>query len=80
LDWGAHAPSRAGDGALAIANLVLSELFGEAPKRAREGACAPQIDSRLLALDARKRIPPKQNAADPPSPGFGATDTAAATD
>jgi hypothetical protein len=39
-----------------------------------------QIESRLLALDARKRIPPKPNAADPPSPGFGAADTTAATD
>jgi hypothetical protein len=54
---------------LAIVNLVVSELFGEAPKRAREARALP-IESHLLAVDARKRIPPKQSAAD----------TAAATD
>ena len=38
--------SRAGDGALAVANFsppnCAKDCFGEAPKPAREGACAPQ--------------------------------------
>src|SRR5258706_104031 len=45
--WGAHAPSRAGNDALVIAHLFLTMRpgkvrFGESPKLAREGACAPQ--------------------------------------
>jgi hypothetical protein len=50
--WGAHAPSRAGDGALAIANFVsfsrggplqpTEVCFGEAPRPARQGARAPR--------------------------------------
>ncbi|PYL24370.1 MAG: hypothetical protein DMF37_07635 [Verrucomicrobia bacterium] len=46
VSGGAHAPSRAGDRALAIANFSERELqkncFGEAPKLTRDGACAPQ--------------------------------------
>jgi hypothetical protein len=48
--WGAHAPSRAGDDAPVLANFVSSRAgptqmkgrFGEAPKPARDGACAPR--------------------------------------
>gem|GEM_PF-3057871 len=41
--WGARAPSRAGDGALAIANFVPGKktVSARAPKPARGGACAP---------------------------------------
>jgi len=42
---GAHAPSRAGDGALAIANFCFlgknQDHFGEAPKSAREARALP---------------------------------------
>ena len=44
--------------------------FRRGAEKNTRGACAPQIESHLLAVDARKRIPPKQSAAD----------TAAATD
>jgi len=60
--WGAHAPSRAGDDALVIANFSGQALpgkgtfpvpaqihCGEAPQSAREGACAPQKTDRALA-------------------------------
>ena len=43
---GSARASRAGDGALAIANFDLAPRvtdFGEAPKSAREGACAPRV-------------------------------------
>jgi hypothetical protein len=54
--WGAHAPSRAiasparTDDAPVIANFIsfrvgptpIKDRFGEAPKPARDGACAPQ--------------------------------------
>src|SRR2546423_7340195 len=45
LIWGAHAPSRAGDGALAIANFLLSgrkDCFGDGAETNTRGACAPQ--------------------------------------
>src|SRR5438034_7464039 len=49
--WGAHAPSRAGDGALAIANFLLA-LFapgapGEGAIATTQDACAPQSQSIL---------------------------------
>jgi len=54
--WGAHAPSRAGDDALVIANFftrtfawekvasmsLRKSIAARAPQSAREGACAPQ--------------------------------------
>jgi hypothetical protein len=55
--WGAHASRVPGDGALAIANFsgyvsLLSSFrtgrFGGAPKRAREGAGAPQNQSAKM--------------------------------
>jgi hypothetical protein len=59
--WGAHAPSRAGDDALVIANfqgelclgkvLFLSlrkSIAARAPQSAREGACAPQKADRAV--------------------------------
>ena len=56
--WGAHAPSRSGDGALAIANfskcwslsrlIIAQSVSARAPKRARGGACAPQSQTILL--------------------------------
>jgi len=39
--WGAHAPSRAGDGA--SPSQTFPDISARAPKSAREGACAPQI-------------------------------------
>jgi hypothetical protein len=41
---GAHAPPRAGDGALAIANFIPSQkdCFGEGAETSTRGACAPQ--------------------------------------
>ncbi len=42
LIWGAHAPSRAGDGAPAIANFCFGgEVFGEAPNTARAARALP---------------------------------------
>jgi hypothetical protein len=57
---GAHAPSRAGDDALVIANFVSSRVgptpmkdcFGEAPKPARDGACAPR---NVLSASRRRK-------------------------
>jgi hypothetical protein len=46
--WGAHAPSRAGDHALVIANFSYcthresQEDFGEGAEISTRGACAPQ--------------------------------------
>ena len=40
--WGAHAPSRAGDGAFAIADFSEKECFGEGAETSTRGACAPQ--------------------------------------
>jgi hypothetical protein len=39
--WGAHAPSRAGDRAPAIANLKFQNSFGEGAETGTRGACAP---------------------------------------
>ena len=44
-DLGSARASRAGDRALAIANFS-EDCFGEAPKPAREGACAPQSSEK----------------------------------
>jgi len=45
--WGAHAPSRAGDGGIAIANFSSrrhnKDCFGEAPKPAREARALPRL-------------------------------------
>ena len=45
--WGAHAPSRAGEGALAIADFsflpsLTSQPFGEGAEMSTRGGCAPQ--------------------------------------
>ena len=40
---GSARASRAGDGALAITNFPFHKHCGEAPQRAREGACAPWV-------------------------------------
>src|SRR5438309_3830882 len=49
--WGAHAPSRAGDGALAIANFPRSEDSpARAPNYAREARALP--NQRCLAIIA----------------------------
>jgi len=52
--WGAHAPSRAGDGALAIANFsaqflaFVTQHFGECAEMDTRGACAPQTRERSI--------------------------------
>jgi len=53
--WGAHAPSRAGDGALGIANFVPKD-FGEAPKSAREARALPRAGDRDRNEAARRFI------------------------
>jgi len=58
--WGAHAPSRAGDDAIVIANFIsfrvgptpMKERFGEAPKPARDGACAPRNE---ISISRRRK-------------------------
>jgi len=50
--WGAHAPSRAGDGAAAIAHFSIHlfapfvQHFGEGAEMHTRGACAPQTRTR----------------------------------
>jgi hypothetical protein len=50
--WGAHAPSRAGDGALAVADFsaqlleFVTQHFGEGAEMDTRGACAPQTRER----------------------------------
>jgi prepilin-type N-terminal cleavage/methylation domain-containing protein len=49
--WGAHAPSRAGDRAPAIANFSREACFGEAPKPAREAPALPRKDGAFTLIE-----------------------------
>jgi hypothetical protein len=49
IDWGAHTPPRAGDGALALANFdrtAAKDCFGEGAETRTRDACATQTNNQ----------------------------------